>query len=852
MYSESKIWKKCFERKGDSYDKGRDIFCSEYESFRKRIESIIQSIGSEIPGLTVHDITHLDDLWIMADFLLGEDYEINPAEGFLLGGAILLHDSAMTVHAYPGKEKEVKESTEYADALAQIGYQLKAKSGGEIDAEKIALQEALRIKHANQAEKLASMKWTMPGNGDDVYLIDNSDIRDHFASSIGLVARSHHWDVSDISMKLASKIGAYTGDGFSPDWSVDLVKISAILRCIDAMHIDDRRAPRHLFSVRQIYGVSQEHWKFQNRLARPYVDKQLLVYSSKSPFLLEDSAAWNLCFDTIKVIDEEIRKSGDLLEQKGIQGFSVRGVAGAGSAEALAEFIRVEGWRPLPLNLKVSNVSHLAKTLGGSDLYSFPLAPLRELIQNAADAVQARVAVDDEFGIEDGEIVVNIREASDSTILEVKDNGVGMPERVMMNAILDFGFSFWRSESARKEYPGLQAHADGLRGRYGIGFFSVFMWSDDVCVTSRSFRGGVEETRSLAFTNGVESRPILRPSSKSESSTKWSTTVRLNLPARFFSRLIPKPDDDRGFYSRRAFRYGGLYDSTWVQRLRLLCGPLPVKALLDLDGVLSEVSLPAWRDCEPKKFFDFFDGVFFEKSEFIERFVKSLTCLSDPAPEGGRCFAMPRRGRGGILALYEKGIFVSEAHAAGVCGIVESRAINAARDRASALSVATDEKWLDEARSKAFLQCRNIAEKVSLQDVFGKLGSIDPNHPYFLMNREFLSLVAIKDKVVEQGGFSIRVHDGRHASGFSWKAPGKLAVILDLDIDETRIYPLSDIEINGFRAEDFKSVLGASEGLFYELIRAICSVMDSSFSVKVDYVEAEGYANESFYSLSFS
>ncbi|MBA2593659.1 MAG: hypothetical protein M3495_02490 [Pseudomonadota bacterium] len=47
-----------------------------------------------MPGLTVHDITHLDALWRVADQIAGPDYPINPAEAFVLGGAFLLHDAA--------------------------------------------------------------------------------------------------------------------------------------------------------------------------------------------------------------------------------------------------------------------------------------------------------------------------------------------------------------------------------------------------------------------------------------------------------------------------------------------------------------------------------------------------------------------------------------------------------------------------------------------------------------------------------------------------------------------------------------------------------------------------------------
>jgi len=46
-------------------------------------------IHRDLPDLTVHDITHLDALWEMADLVAGPDYPLNPLEAFALGAVFL-------------------------------------------------------------------------------------------------------------------------------------------------------------------------------------------------------------------------------------------------------------------------------------------------------------------------------------------------------------------------------------------------------------------------------------------------------------------------------------------------------------------------------------------------------------------------------------------------------------------------------------------------------------------------------------------------------------------------------------------------------------------------------------------
>lgn len=840
MYKDTHIWKSAFESNGNQHDEYRSRLRIAFMAFREKVGQLIQTIPAEIKGLTVHDLTHLDALWEMADLLTGDMHECNPAEVFVLGGAILLHDSAMTVSAYTGGLQEIKMTPEYADALAQFQIHLpknafQTQNKPDVTTEQFAISEALRIKHAHKAEELATQKWISPIDNSEVYLIDDPELRDHFGTAIGRIAHSHHWDIHDIPKKLGTPLGAPSY--FPKEWTIDQVKIALLLRCADAMQIDDRRAPRFLSAVRAIGAASLEHWKFQNLLTVPQVEDQQLIYTSKRAFSVEQAGAWNLCFDTLQMIDKELRDTNDLQLQKKLPQFVVKGVAGASSPETLAKYITVSGWTPLPLNLKVSNVPQLAKTLGGKDLYNSPYAPLRELIQNAADAIEARSLLDKDFSIDDGLISVRLLEKGSSSILQVDDNGVGMSERVLTTVLLDFGLSFWKSSTARSEFPGIQKNSDRFRGKYGIGFFSVFMWSDEVLVSSRQFHEGINDSRVLDFQRGLESRPLLRPASVDEKSSKWISRVQLKL----------KRDH---IYSSDPRNLNLPTPEPWIKILRRLCGALPIKVTFEQSGKLENASLPNWRDCTPEEFFNFFTDYKTTHTDDNDLFLNTLSSLSAPAPQGGRCFVSPYKADRSGIAVYEKGIYVNNTHHHHIGGVVEASVTNAARDKFSSIDILKDENWLKPVIAKAFALCRHIGEKIAMQKICSTFGFFDENQPLFITNRELFTLNELHKKIEEENNFHITLSETDH-NHFSWKFSNDLSIIIGLNVDKNRVYPLLDFNGTVPKEADINHLISLGADPLFCFLRNIKELLGPTAEVSYQYNQREGYKN-SFINIRIS
>lgn len=65
--------------------------------FRGRTSQLVDQIESSFRDLTVHNMVHIDALWESASLLLRDKPSINPLEGYVLGGAFLLHDAGLAL-----------------------------------------------------------------------------------------------------------------------------------------------------------------------------------------------------------------------------------------------------------------------------------------------------------------------------------------------------------------------------------------------------------------------------------------------------------------------------------------------------------------------------------------------------------------------------------------------------------------------------------------------------------------------------------------------------------------------------------------------------------------------------------
>lgn len=529
----TEVWRATLSSRSEieSLAASRAVLRQGYLAIRQRAAILAAEIARDAPQMTVHDVTHADALWETASLIAGPDYALSPPEAFVLGCAFLIHDLAMSRVAYPPGDN-LNKSSMFNDLLAMT---LSGRLGRLPSKEEIANADGLvkgdverqliRLNHAKQAEQLPVMSWEGPA-GAPCFLIEDEFLREAYGTIIGRISHSHWWPVDRVGRELKVRMGA--PGGFPSGWEVDPLKLASLLRVADASHLDERRAPTLLLAMRNPTGSAKDHWLVQNRLFQPRKEADRLVFTSKRPFTLEEASAWWLCFDLLNTVDRELRQVDALLLDLGRPRFAVRAVANAESPERLSEVVHTDGWTPVDAHVTVTDVVRLARNLGGESLYGeyVPAVPLRELIQNASDAIRARRILQD-WSTSRGVVVVRLGRDSEGEWIEVEDNGTGMSQAVLAGPLLDFGQSYWGSELMMVEMPGLMAKGFQPAGQYGIGFFSVFMWGEHIRVVTRRFDEAMSDTRALEFGSGLARRPIIRRSDSLEYLSEGGTLVRV-------------------------------------------------------------------------------------------------------------------------------------------------------------------------------------------------------------------------------------------------------------------------------------------------------------------------------------
>ncbi|MET9627272.1 ATP-binding protein [Lentzea sp. NPDC006480] len=199
--------------------------------------------------------------------------------------------------------------------------------------------------------------------------------------------------------------------------------------------------------------------------------------------------------------------------------FDLRGLLG----ELKDEFVRCQAdraawsnvWRrlPLPNSVDLSGVKGVGYTyeklsfelvrddvlqlLGGTKLYGNPNVFVRELLQNAIDAVRLRKIVDP--GCDSGSVAISSWEEDGAIWFRIDDNGTGMDMHTIREYFLQIGRSYYNSDELHRELGQLGARRSRFSaiGRFGIGVMSCFMLGDRIEVSTRKFTSHGERGKAV-------------------------------------------------------------------------------------------------------------------------------------------------------------------------------------------------------------------------------------------------------------------------------------------------------------------------------------------------------------------
>lgn len=427
-----------------------------------------------VPNFTDHTVEHMDELWAIADaiFTLEEIQQFTVAEAFALGMCFYLHDLGMAVAATPEGLSDLTRTDEFKRTLNRYVVQ------GGLSPEAshlLAIESASREHHASNAQRLACDH--IPGI--DIHLIESQKQRLLWGDLLGKISSSHHWNLAVVDQHLG-KIRFPTEYGV-----VDAAFVACALRIIDFAHINRGRAPRLERAFRAtIKSDSSLHWDAQQNIVGPLRENEYLSYTSTAPLPTVDS--WWLFYDMAMGLDTEIRSVREYLSDRHASHgrFSLVGVRSVESLEAFATRIHLpDGVQPVDVRVQPDSMERLVSLLGGAELYANDkLAPLRELLQNARDAIELRRSLPGFDIAAAAPPLIKISRETEGTkdYLIIEDNGVGMNKVVLVKYLIGVASQFWKSIDFSKEFEDARKRGFQPIGRFGIGFLSVFMIGDEI------------------------------------------------------------------------------------------------------------------------------------------------------------------------------------------------------------------------------------------------------------------------------------------------------------------------------------------------------------------------------------
>jgi molecular chaperone HtpG len=299
---------------------------------------------------------------------------------------------------------------------------------------------------------------------------------------LGLACESHTKD--DIADTRKYKVSQPYGA--SANETVNLQYIAAILRTVDLLQITKGRAPSVLFQIiSPTDPVSQLEWQKQGAVrsvrAKPGTDREGKASLDVQSDTIEVHARFGqadgffgltsyLAYAEreLQACQAAILKSGPLLLKPPSYPWKFIDSSGVEAAGFLTE--------SFGFSLDQQKILDL---LTGHTLYNDTSVVLRELTQNALDAVRLQAELDGHVDAACGSIAISWN--SSDRVLTVADNGTGISQETIVNHLLKVGSSRYQAPLFKERFPNFCPIS-----RFGIGVLSTFMVSDNVQITTCS------------------------------------------------------------------------------------------------------------------------------------------------------------------------------------------------------------------------------------------------------------------------------------------------------------------------------------------------------------------------------
>jgi histidine kinase/DNA gyrase B/HSP90-like ATPase len=374
-----------------------------------------------------------------------------------------------------------------------------------------------------------------------------------------LLCKSHHFGIDFLrSNKFEPRLV-----GSSPATVLHLRYDACLLRVADVLDFDPERTPKILYEHRSVEDSSAIFWHKDHAMSFAQEGGRLSI-DARPP----DAITHHAVELTVADVDRELQLVRQLADETP---FEHR----ATGEESLPHRWQME--TRVHKNIKPRDDSYvfmdgtfrpdqerILELLGGVALYGSPLAAVRELLQNAFDAVKEQIAYQrllhdepaaqstyDQFAATH-RIALQLEQSEEGVRLTCRDTGVGMSREIIESRFLVSGSGTSHETKALERLCEAKGFSLGRTARFGIGVLAYFLLGARLKITTRrspSANGG--DTSGWSFvSHGLTDFGELR----SETTCPSGTDVELLIRPDAMPRGVERFTKDLDRYLRRTVR----------------------------------------------------------------------------------------------------------------------------------------------------------------------------------------------------------------------------------------------------------------------------------------------------------
>lgn len=450
---------------------------------------------------TLHDETHLYRVLSLMEKII-PDTTLNNLQALELSLLILsafFHDLGMSpkereIKIYKGlidknQELSIEEKllledfNVYCESKVNLKQRIdnaysKGNSGLAKMLENYRLTEYIRINHATKIKEI-------------IQEIENNEVWSRglqyhnfkFGRYLAKICESHNENILEINNPLIK-----TSIPVTPNEYLNSVFISIVLRLADILDFDAERTPDVLYNHLDIQNpISIQEWSKHRSIHSWSINGEQIMFAAECEHPVIEKTIKEFC----EYIEEELYKCKIVLNEmkdrtrnniKTIYNLSLPYKVDTTEVSAKIDYDGNPIYIYKDLNFKL-NQEEIIKLLMGTSLYGNNSVVIRELIQNAIDACKIRSICSKGWGEEEYKPTIKIKvyEEDSENYLEIRDNGIGMDENIILNYFSNLGMSYYRSEEFMKLKVKLNSKYRPI-SNFGIGFLSTFMVSNQVKV----------------------------------------------------------------------------------------------------------------------------------------------------------------------------------------------------------------------------------------------------------------------------------------------------------------------------------------------------------------------------------